>query len=104
MIDNTDVRQFVKIALWVPVILVIWSLAVGLSFVAYRIGRYSELPDLTGISVGIDPMLVFLAVVAAIAGLYWILVNSTFTDDTIDDAVENAEDVKETVDEELENR
>jgi len=104
MIDNNDVRQFVKITLWVPVILVIWSLAIGLSFIAYRLGRYSELPDLTGISIGLDPMLVFLAVVGAVAGLYWILVNSTFADDTIDDSVDNAEEIKKIVEEELENK
>lgn len=87
------VKNIVVVALWLPILIMMWGGAIGFGFIAYRFGRYGEIPDIAGALGGIDPLIA----VGAVGGVLYILYNSllqeTFGSKTVDNAEESATEV-----------
>jgi hypothetical protein len=96
-----NVKDTVLIGLWLPVLGVIISGAIAISVFIVRTAINSPIPDISDINIGAEPSLILLGLTAVVGGLYWIVINATFSDKKIDNAIDNAQEVKESVEEEV---
>lgn len=98
---NGRVRSVVVVALWLPVIILLFGVSVATTAFLVRYALFGALPDLSAVSGGaVDPSLVALSALAALAFLYLVLARVTFGGET----VEAAQDQFEQVADEIENR
>ena len=106
MLDNgtvsPTVRDAIVTALWLPLIIILWGLAIGLATavvgVGYALATSGTVPDLGWLAGAIDPTLVALAIAAGVGYLYLMLANETFGTATVEAAQDQAEDIADEVD------
>jgi hypothetical protein len=96
---SVGVKNVVVLLLWVPPILILWGVGFALFGVGVRVALYGSLPNLAAIGMPVDPTLAGLAVVGGIGYLYLMLANETFGEETVEAATEQAQDIKDNVDE-----
>jgi hypothetical protein len=99
---SPTVRDAVVIALWLPPIVILVSLAtaIGIATVgmAWTLATSGTIPDVGGIAGTVDPTLAVVAVGGAVGYLYLILANETFGTDTVEAAADQAEQATESID------
>lgn len=93
------VRNLILLLLAVPPLLVLWGIGIAAVGVGYRMARYGALPELTGLSSVLSSEVTLLAVAAAIGYIYLIWANAVFGTRMVDAAKDQAEDIKDEVDE-----
>lgn len=90
------IKNLIVLLLWFPVIAILWGVGIGIGIFGYRYGRYGDLPDLGSALSGLnstDSLLVVVAILAAVGGLYLILANVTFGESNVESGVEQGQDI-----------
>jgi len=87
-------RQAIIVALWLPVVIVLFGASVAFAIGAYRVARYAPVPT-EGFGGAIDPSLAAVAVAGAVGFLYLALTRATLGGDVVDESLETIEKYRE---------
>jgi hypothetical protein len=87
-------RQAIIVALWLPVVIVLFGASVAFAIGAYRVARYAPVPT-EGFGGAIDPSLAAVAVAGAVGFLYLALTRATLGGDVVDESLETIEQYRE---------
>jgi len=90
---HPGVKNLIIVLLWMPLLILLYAATVGLGFIIYRTGRYGTVPDITGLSEAVNGQLAVIAIVAAVAFLYWTLIRATFGGEFVDNSADSAGEV-----------
>jgi len=92
------VRSFVVVALWLPVIIILFGVSVATTAFLVRYALFGALPDLSAAAGGaVDPSLVALGGLGALAFLYLVLARVTFGGKQVEAAQDQFEQVADEV-------
>lgn len=94
------IRKLLNLGILGPIVVLVWLTSLAVGGLMLRIAITDKPTSVVNIvsSLSIDStttLLAVLAIIAVVGGLIWIAINSVYKDETIDDAVENAQDVRE---------
>lgn len=103
--EGSKVHPFVKnavvVALWLPLVAVLWAIGIASVWLAYRIGRYGTLPETGSLAAALpDSQLGVLGLILAIGYLYLLISNVTFGSDAVESTTEQAQEIRDEVEEE----
>lgn len=93
------VVNLVVFLLWLPPIMVLLGIGIAILGVGVNLAMSGQVPDLSAVAGAVDSELAVVAVVVAIGAIYWVLVNFTFGEDTVDATQDQIEQAADEVDE-----
>ena len=91
------VRNIVILALWGPLVVVLWSAALAVAGLAYHVARTGDVGGLARLAGAVDPTVAVIVGGAVAAYLYLALAIATFGEEVVNDTTETATDVAEEV-------
>lgn len=95
------VKNFVVVMLWLPVLFILWGLGIGAAVLAVRTGLNLNVTQFASFNPSVDPttgLLGAAAILGAIGFLYLVLMNVTFGISTVEKTQDQAEDIKDVLD------
>jgi hypothetical protein len=92
---NKLIKNAVLASLWLPVVLLINSVAISISILSVRVASNIQISEVARLAekLPFETVYVILGVVALTAALYWVLLNVTFPQKQIDNSINNADDI-----------
>lgn len=83
---------------WLWVFSLLFALPIGIYIAIYNVWRTGTVPDIGVFAAAINPGFVVLGAAAAVGGLVLLLANATFGSATVDTTLEQAQDLRDEVD------